>query len=273
MKGLAKKAMAVVFRDRASAIYGSLYESLSKMLALLEVSFVFWPRKLRSNLTWRQKAGELSRSPNGLRLHLGCGDQHFKWMLNCDHRATKAADVVMDCGNLSRFRDNSVSLIFSHSFLEHLYRSQQIPLFKDCHRVLREDAPLVFLGIPDFEVIAESYLQHVPGIAGYGDLFDLFHVYRYTHGNPEIAPGYWLEQLHKSLFDKKYIVELLSQGGFRYATIFNYCYPGEKIPLCLGFVAYENVPEMELEEVLDPFRDLPTGRLGHLYVDIDGILN
>jgi len=268
MNELATKLILRVVGERARDAYGSLLRTVRS----LRTALLAWPRRLRSSLSCRARARKLSCSPEGLQLHLGCGERRFEQMLNCEYRATGAADVIMDCADLSRFRDNSVSLIYSHSFFEHLYHNQQIPLLRDCHRVLREDAPLIFLGIPDFELVAKSYLKGVPGIPKYGEVFDLFHVYRYTHGNPEMAHGYWLEQLHKSLFDKKYVAELLSRAGFKYATIFNYCYPGEDIPLCLGFVAWKSKPTKDVEEVLLPFRDLPTGRLGDLYVEIDGML-
>jgi len=60
-----------------------------------------------------------SRQEN-LRLHLGCGNKHYKGMLNCDIVKSKAVDVVMDCGDLTRFNNNSARLIFAHSFFEHL---------------------------------------------------------------------------------------------------------------------------------------------------------
>jgi hypothetical protein len=178
----------------------------------------------------------------------------------------------MDCSDLSRFDDKSVSLIYSYAFFEHLYRDQQLPLLNDCHRILHDDGVLVFLGIPDFEVVAKSYLDGVPGIPGYGDEFDLYQVYRCTHGDPESFRGYWLEQLHKSLFDKKYVASLLSESNFKYISIFNYAYPGEDIPLNLGFVAWKKNRSKSLDEVMQPFRDLPDGHLDELLVAQDGEL-
>ncbi len=86
-----------------------------------------------------------------------------------------------------------------------------------------------------------------------GDRFDLFNVYRYTHGEPEqttvipwadwrpeahpdSAPPGWVPQLHKSLFDAGYLGSLFEAGGFS-ATVFHYTYPGEEHPLNLGAIA------------------------------------
>lgn len=214
-------------------------------------------RRAAAGLLWRQKAVDLSKSPGGLRLHLGCGDQHLPGMLNCEYRATKAADVIMDCGRLERFNSESVSLIFSHAFFEHLYRAQQAPLLGDCHRVLKEGGAVLFMGLPDFKVIAQAYLNHLPGHPGRSEFFDLHQVYRYTHGEPEIAPAYWLEQLHKSLFDREYLQGLLSAAGFKHWAIFNYAYKGERIPLNLGFAAWKTPPgdiAPELRKLLPEFR-------------------
>jgi predicted SAM-dependent methyltransferase len=191
-----------------------------------------------------------------LELHLGCGDKHFPGMLNCEFRATKAADLVMDCGNLSKLCDGSVDRIFSHAFFEHLYKRQQVPLLRDCFRVLREGGVVVFLGIPDMQEIAGHYLSKSRGIVS--EIFDLYHVYRYTHGDPEMAPHYWTEQLHKSIFDKDYLKYLLCAAGFKHNIIFNYCYPGESIAINIGFIGYKSscMPNTEnVAEVLSPFKE------------------
>ncbi|OGI08685.1 MAG: hypothetical protein A2Y40_05260 [Candidatus Margulisbacteria bacterium GWF2_35_9] len=212
-------------------------------------------RQLICSLTWKRKASELAKSQSGLQLHLGCGDKHFNGMLNCEFRATKAADMIMDCGNLHRFKDDSVQVIFSHAFFEHLYKQQQIILLRDCFRVLVSDGMVVFIGIPDFEVIADAYLKKLKGVKG--PVFDLENVYRYSHGNPEMAYDFWLEQLHKSLFDKVYLWKLLKQAGLKNPVMFNYAYPGEDIPLNLGFIATKDSKELsdkEIKTILEPYK-------------------
>jgi len=193
-------------------------------------------------------------SKKNIKLHLGCGNKHISGMLNCDYRKTIASDRTFDCSNLCEFDDNSVNSIFSNAFFEHLYKENQIPFLIGCCRVLEKDAPLITLGVPDFEVIAQQYINKADGIIG--DVFDLFNVYRYTHGNPEFAKGYWNEQLHKSIFDKEYVKQLLGNSGFKSFTIFNYCYPKESIALNLGFIAYKNSADLDnLQSVLEPFKD------------------
>ena len=58
-----------------------------------------------------------------------------------------------------------------------------------------------------------------------------------------MAPNYWLEQLHKSLFDRESIQDLLKRAGFKCYAVFNYAIPGEELPVNLGFVAWKNKPD------------------------------
>lgn len=247
------KAIAIkIFGERGARKLKKLYfHNTIKSLQLIHN----FAKRAESRLTWQYKVTKHISKYGTLKLHLGCGDQYYPDMLNCEYRATKAADLVMDCGNLSMFKDKNVSLIFSHAFFEHLYKKQQIPLLEDCYRVLKDEGVLIFLGIPDFQVIAEAYLRKASGIKRLGDTFDLYHVYRYTHGDPELALTWWTQQLHKSLFDKSYIELLLKEVGFNNPIIFNYCYPGENIPLNLGFIAGKKKINKDIKSILTPFSE------------------
>lgn len=215
-------------------------------------SIVTFFRYLKKSFTWKGKLKSLVKKSGAVRLHLGCGNKRFEDMLNCEYRVTDAADVVMDCGKLNKFKDDSCSIIFSHAFFEHLYRNQHKPLMEACHKKLNKDGVLLFIGIPDFEEIARSYLK---GAEHNGELFDLFNVYRYTHGHPEMANEYWLEQLHKALFDKVYIATLLKEANFKTFKVFNYAYPGEDISLNLGFIALKRDGDIDLHKMLEPFSE------------------
>jgi hypothetical protein len=72
--------------------------------------------------------------------------------------------------------------------------------------------------------------------------------------------GWYLEQLHKSLFDAKEVEMLLRQSGFEHFRI-QYAYPGDShpVPVNLGFVATKQPPAGDLEsrcrEFLERFPD------------------
>jgi len=178
------------------------------------------------------------------KLHLGCGDIKLKDAINLDFRATSTTDIVHNCTNLSVFPPNSFSLIYAHAFFEHLYRNDRVKCLKSAYRVLKNDGFVIFAGIPDFERIAQAYLRKEPGIVS--KTFDLFNVYRYTHGDPEQYPDWWLAQLHKSLFDTDELKKLLTWSGFKNFCIFRYRFAREKIPLSLGFAAFKRKPDKKI---------------------------
>jgi predicted SAM-dependent methyltransferase len=182
-----------------------------------------------------------------LKINLGCGDRGCPGFVNVDRRQTSASDVTMDLSR-PRFRAGSVRVCFSHAFFEHLLRNDRIPHLQAIHEALEPGGVVCYLGIPDFANIARFYLERRPGIVG--PVFDLFNVYRYTHGDPE-AVGWYMEQLHKSLFDYGEVVGLLRVAGFRHFAVISYCFGMEKLPVNLGFFTIKG----ELEQGRDLHRE------------------
>ncbi|MCL4374498.1 class I SAM-dependent methyltransferase [Patescibacteria group bacterium] len=168
------------------------------------------------------------------RLHIGCGAVRLSRFINIDIVATPATDIIHDCNDLSFIPSQSIKIIYAHAFIEHLFPDQVDRLLAELKRVLRKDGLIIFLGIPDFRTIARAYLLKKPGLVG--KRFDLYHVYRYTHGAAhEVA--LWQNQLHKSLYDRKKLRELLVRTGFKPVLIFNYRYQKEYLPVNLGCIA------------------------------------
>lgn len=172
---------------------------------------------------------------NTNRLHVGCGGTLLKGFLNID-RYAKDADLQTDALRaLSYFGDESVELIYSNGFLEHMGRPPVLLEFLgECRRVLAKNGVVLHLGIPDFTEVAKCYLERKAGIVDWdGGHFGLENVYRYTHGLPEASESY-MGQLHKDVFDAEKLRRLGSV--FPAATVIKYCYPNEQHPLCLGLV-------------------------------------
>lgn len=190
-----------------------------------------WARTLRN--PFRLAALQRQRS---LRLHLGCGDDRLPGYVNIDNRATPAVDVAMDL-SLPRLAEGSVAFAFSNAFFEHLFRQSRGPHLKRIRRALAADGACCYMGIPYFPNIARLYVERGPGTAS--EIFDLYNVYRYTHGDPEGQQAWWLGQLHKSLFDEEEVEALLSQSGFGAYVMFCYGYPGDvhEVPVTMGFYA------------------------------------
>ena len=179
-----------------------------------------------------------------LRVHLGCGGDRLPDCINIDYRRTPATDVTMDL-NVPRLAPASVALAFSNAFFEHLYRPQRLPHLRRIRESLEDGGVCCYIGIPYFRNIAKFYLEKAPGTLG--PVFDLYNVYRYTHGDPEHQPAWWLGQLHKSLFDEEELTVLLRDAGFQSFVIFCYGYPGDdhELPVTMGFYASAGAAPIE----------------------------
>jgi hypothetical protein len=205
--------------------------------ALHQVGKHLVKRVIRAPLALRNRRRLAALQRDGsLRLHFGCGDDRLTGFVNVDYRLTQATDVTMDLA-LPRLGAGTVAFAFSHAFFEHLYRNARLPHLQRIRQSLEPRGVCCYIGIPYFRNIARFYLEGAPGIVG--PSFDLFNVYRYTHGDPEHAPGWWLGQLHKSLFDEHELDRLLRESGFLSFVQFTYAYPGEPkdLPVTMGFYA------------------------------------
>jgi predicted SAM-dependent methyltransferase len=175
--------------------------------------------------------------------HLGCGPQHLDGFVNVDVRDTQAADLVADLNTLDGLPPGEAKGFFSHAFFEHLYRDSRLGHLRAARERLASDGFVCYIGLPDFQRVAELYLSQGRGVEG--PTFDLHNVYRYTHGDPEMggtemSSTEWLPQLHKSLFDFTEVDRLLRDAGFGSYTIFRYAFPAdppEVGALTLGFYA------------------------------------
>lgn len=176
------------------------------------------------------------RRGTSLKVHLGCGDERLVDFINIDYRRTRATDMTLDL-NQPRFAPSSISFAYSHAFFEHLFRNTRLSHLQSIHASLESDGVCCYIGIPYFRNVARFYLEHGPGTAS--ATFDLFNVYRYTHGDPEHQPSWWKEQLHKSLFDEAELTTLLRESGFTSFVMFCYGYPGDvnEVPVTMGFFA------------------------------------
>jgi predicted SAM-dependent methyltransferase len=187
--------------------------------------------------------------PDGADLHLGCGGHRVKGRVNIDVRPTSATDVVAD---LTRPQIRSARSVVSHAFFEHLYRNDRLPHLRAICDALTPGGWVLYLGLPDFHEIARLYLDRAAGLVG--PRFDLYHVYRYTHGDPEHVTGWWLEQLHKSLFDRDELERLLREAGFGSWEIANYAFQSEPYALNLAFYARRD-DRASISYALDALRE------------------
>lgn len=153
-----------------------------------------------------------------LKLHIGCGDKKLNGYLNIDIVPTEGADIVMDVArDLHRIPSNIAVEIKLKSVFEHFYRYQQKEILAHFYRILKRSGQLIIKWLPDFDLIVDAYLNKAKG--DFDKEFDLYNVYRLTHGEP--APKNAPQQMHKDIFTKQSITNLLRDSGFRIECITN----------------------------------------------------
>ncbi|MFC1631552.1 methyltransferase domain-containing protein [Candidatus Omnitrophota bacterium] len=174
---------------------------------------------------------------DGVKLHIGCGDKKRPGYLNIDIVPTEATDVVIDVAQgLSAIPDNIASEIRLESVFEHFYRYDQEQILREFRRILKKDGKLVILWLPDFDAIIQAYQQKQPGVVG--EIFDLFNIYRYTHGDP--VPRNSPQQLHKDIFTRETIKPLLENQGFYIETLENAAFPREQLAIGINITAVKS---------------------------------
>src|ERR1700678_1390814 len=103
--------------------------------------------------------------------HLGCGPQHLDGFVNVDVRDTQAADLVADLNTLDGLPPGEAKGFFSHAFFEHLYRDSRLGHLRAARERLASDGFVCYIGLPDFQRVAELYLSQGRGVEG--PTFDL----------------------------------------------------------------------------------------------------
>ncbi len=188
-------------------------------------------RKIRS---WRWR--HLRRGKSGVaRLNLGCGNSALEDYINIDVVPSQATDFVADISDLAFLESAFWEEIRLDAVFEHLWRWQQLPFLQHVWRALQPGGLLVINWLPDFEVITRAWQQEQPGLKG--PVFDLYHVYRFTHGDPQ--PNNGVHQVHKDLFTEESLAELLRTAGFSRFRIQHVCYRDEYLPLNMKVEAWK----------------------------------
>lgn len=173
------------------------------------------------------------RDAQGLKLNLGCGGKPYAGYVNVDVQATPAVDLVSEITALPMLPDGCAQEILLEAVFEHLYRYERPDALAEWRRLLAPGGTLTVRWIPDWDVICDLYQRRVPGLVG--DVFDLEHVYRYSHGLP--TPFNAPHQLHKDLFTKDSVRAEFEAAGFVVERLDNTCFADEPYALNIDVVA------------------------------------
>jgi len=104
----------------------------------------------------RTETAANGETDNGERLHLGCGPNVLDGWTNIDRDEQYSPDLVHDLSSGLPFPDNSVELIYSEHFFEHLALDEGLGLFAECLRVLRPGARFR-VAMPNLAAVVEAY--------------------------------------------------------------------------------------------------------------------
>lgn len=193
-----------------------------------------FPPRLLSKLRENKKLffNQFIKDKKSIKLHLGCGSNILNGYINID-LYNQSADMKLDITDLSYFEDNSIEEIFLNAVFEHLYTFEQERALKEWHRILKPGGLLRIDSLPDFDEIIKAYINKTKGHIK--QTFDLYEVTRYSHGdyNPENRIG----QMHKDLFTKSKIRNLLKNAGFVISKIQNVCWGNEPNPVNINVIA------------------------------------
>lgn len=131
------------------------------------------------------------------RLHLGCGNKIIPGWINIDATDRPGVDYVTEITSIHCY-PNTVDEIYICHVLEHFTESQVLGLLVKMRQWLKPNGRL-WIAVPDFAAIATWYqgnsnIRDVQGtiMGGQRNQFDF----------------------HKSIFDEKFLFEMLDQCGF-----------------------------------------------------------
>jgi len=91
-------------------------------------------------------------------LNIACGSRYHKSWVNIDfHAESNHVKKVNILGGLS-FEDNSMDVVYSSHFLEHLSQEQADFVLKESYRILKKDG-IIRIVVPDLENVCKEYLR------------------------------------------------------------------------------------------------------------------
>jgi len=147
-------------------------------------------------------------APGQAYLHLGCGRRPFPGWINVDVVPySPGPDVLLDLRRPLPLPNNSLDLIYSEDFIEHLELTAGRRLLHECYRVLRPGGTMRLL-TPNLRPFAADYVARSPA---------LFEWYNARHGTASFAEilNHGLRSWgHRFVYDDELLVHELRAAGF-----------------------------------------------------------
>ena len=141
------------------------------------------------------------KSPKGEKvlLHIGCGDLIDKRYINIDIRPGWHIDYVAQVEGMKNiFSKDYADLIYGCMVLEHISHQKTLEILEDLRKILKPGGSLR-LSVPDFDTIVKMYEVEK-------SVKDIM--------SPLMGGQGYQGNFHFSIFNEKYLTDLLLKAGF-----------------------------------------------------------
>jgi predicted SAM-dependent methyltransferase len=149
--------------------------------------------------------------PRPLRLHVGCGQNHFPGWVHLDINSALAhVDALWNAEDPLPCEEESVDFIYSEHFLEHLSVEEGVGFLRDCYRVLRPGGVLR-TAMPSLTESVRQYYENdwanKPWMEKYG--------YTWIKTRAEMINIAFRHWGHQWLYDEEELLRRLQEAGFK----------------------------------------------------------
>jgi len=192
------------------------------------------------------------RGATNLKVNVGSGSRGHPDWVNVDFLAMPSVNCVCDCRKVLPFPDNSVRLIFTEHFFEHIDYTEEAPLFlSECLRVLQPGG-IIRIIVPDAERYLRAYCE--PG-------WDAMTRLRLL--KPDHFDGYT---------DCTYRTKMeLVNEVFRQAYTHKFAYDHETVERLLADVGFGQIVHQEFGKSLDPELAIDLKDRAHESLYVEGV--
>lgn len=173
----------------------------------------------------RPKYINFFKDKSNLKVNIGCGSCGKEGWINMDYSEYNTVNCIYDCKTYLPFSSNSVKLIFTEHFFEHIDYVSEVPIFlKECFRSLQKDGVLRII-IPDAEKFLRAYVSN-----GWGDM---------------IKTRPLTDNLYDQLMGYTYETKMqLVNEVFRQSGEHKYAWDFETLELCLRKAGFKQIKKL-----------------------------
>ena len=146
-----------------------------------------------------------------LKLHIGCGNNLFQGWVNIDiikQKSMGRSYLRADLTKKMPFSDNSVDLIYSEHFIEHLKIEQGVKIFAEFFRLLKPEG-MVRIATPDLDHLVNKYMSD-----DWRNQDWLQKSYSWIQTRAEMINVCFKEWGHQYLYNEEELIRRLKDAGF-----------------------------------------------------------